>query len=113
MYVMVMVEFVSRSVLATVVTAVAFSHSVSAARSTSHWTPGNVGNWSGAAAADGLNRRPPALVTGQTFSNKNITDTYSVIIGSEVREPHMLVLMMLGLTVIVWMHRRQANVTLH
>ena len=30
-----------------------------------------------------------------------------------VREPHMLVLMMLGLTVIVWMHRRQANVTLH
>ena len=54
------------------------------------------------------------LVFSQLFIGNSlwIEVTLANVGAPEVPEPHMLVVMMLGLTVIVWMRRRRANVTI-
>ncbi|MGB0630177.1 MAG: beta strand repeat-containing protein [Alphaproteobacteria bacterium] len=79
-----MVKVVSRSAAIAAVLAAGIIHTSLAAPITSNWTPGNVGNWSGGAAADAANwahSQPPTPPSTQTFPRNNVNDTYSVIIG--------------------------------
>ena len=79
-----MVKVVSRSAVVAALLTAGIIHPSLAAPITSNWTPGNIGNWSGGAAADAVNwthSQPPTFPSTQTFPRNNVNDTYSVIIG--------------------------------